>query len=141
MTYPAGEPPRIYPSFRFNDAAAMIAWMTDIIGFTVLDRFENPDGRIGHAELAFGSAIIMCGDARDDAFGKMVGMPGEQGGKALYLGVDDVDALFARVQASGVTIEEGLVDRDYGSREFICRDLENNVWCFGTYRPIAAKAD
>jgi uncharacterized glyoxalase superfamily protein PhnB len=39
------------------------------------------------------------------------------------------------VVASGVVIEEGPTDRDYGSRAFICLDLEGNLWCFGTYRP------
>ena len=27
-----------------------------------------------------------------------------------------------------------LTDQDYGSRDFTARDLEGNVWCFGTYR-------
>jgi uncharacterized glyoxalase superfamily protein PhnB len=48
-----------------------------------------------------------------------------------------VDGLFAKVRASGVEIAEGLTERSYGSREFICRDPEGNVWCFGTYRPAA----
>jgi uncharacterized glyoxalase superfamily protein PhnB len=51
-----------------------------------------------------------------------------------------VDALHDRVLASGVVIEEGLVDRDYGSREFTCRDPEGNLWCFGTYWPKAEQA-
>jgi uncharacterized glyoxalase superfamily protein PhnB len=79
----------------------------------------------------------MLGHAAEDAFGSLVGAPGEQGGKAIYLAVDDVDGLFAKVRASGVEIAEGLTDRSYGSREFICRDPEGNVWCFGTYRPAA----
>ena len=45
------------------------------------------------------------------------------------------DALHTRVAAYGVVIEEGLVDRDYGSREFTCRDPKGNLWCFGTYWP------
>jgi uncharacterized glyoxalase superfamily protein PhnB len=28
-----------------------------------------------------------------------------------------------------------LGDTDYGSRDFICRDPEGRVWCFGTYWP------
>ena len=31
----------------------------------------------------------------------------------------------------------GLTDTDYGSRDFICRDPEGYVWCFGTYWPKA----
>ncbi|WP_231493210.1 VOC family protein [Paracoccus pantotrophus] len=72
---------------------------------------------------------------QEDAYGEMVGQPSGQGGKSLYIAVDDADAMFARAQAAGAAIEEGLTDRDYGSREFICRDPEGNLWCFGTWWP------
>ena len=62
--------------------------------------------------------MTMLGAVRDDAHGALVGGPGRDGGKSLYLAVDDVDALHDRVLASGVKIEEGLTNRDYGSREF-----------------------
>ena len=29
----------------------------------------------------------------------------------------------------------GLTDQDYGSRDFSARDLEGNLWSFGTYAP------
>jgi uncharacterized glyoxalase superfamily protein PhnB len=32
----------------------------------------------------------------------------------------------------------GLVDTDYGSRDFSVRDPEGNLWSFGTYRPETA---
>ena len=135
MTISTNEPPRIYPAFRFRDAAAMIDWLTEVIGFTVHARYDSDEGKVVHAELAFGSAMIMLGDDKPDAYGGMVGKPAEQGGKSLYIAVEDVDGLFAKVEASGATIEQGLTERDYGSREFICRDPEGNVWCFGTYWP------
>ena len=133
------EAPRIYPTFRYRDPVAMIAWLCDTVGFTVHAR-HPAEGEVGHAELAYGSSMIMLGAVRDDAHGARVGAPGQDGGKALYVAVDDVDALHSRVEASGVVIEEGLVDRDYGSREFACRDPEGNLWCFGTYWPRAESA-
>ena len=114
----------------------MVEWLCETIGFTVKARYPETD-EIAHAELAFGSAMIMLGATRDDDYGKIVGGPGSNGGKSLYIAVDDVDALFERVKASGAAIEQGLIDRDYGSREFICRDPEGNIWCFGTYWPRA----
>jgi uncharacterized glyoxalase superfamily protein PhnB len=130
------EAPRMYPTFRYRDPVAMIAWLCDTVGFTV--RVRHPaEGEVGHAELAYGSSMIMLGTVRDDAHGARVGAPGQDGGKALYVAVDDVDALHSRVAASGAVIEEGLVERGYGSREFACRDPEGNLWCFGTYWPRA----
>ena len=139
MTTSTKEPPRIFPAYRFKNASAMIDWLTGTVGFTVHARYDGEDGKVAHAELAFGSSMIMFGDGKDDAFGEIVGAAGEQGGKSLYVAVDDVDALFDRVKGSGTVIEEGLTERDYGSREFICRDPEGNVWCFGTYWPKAGE--
>lgn len=131
------EPPRIYPTFRYRDAARMIEWLKEAFGFTTHVVYADDSGVIQHAQLALGSSMIMVGTVRDDAYGKMVGAPGENAGKSVYVAIDDTDALFVRVKAAGAEILEGLTDRDYGSREFICRDPEGNVWSFGTYWPKA----
>ena len=83
--------------------------------------------------------MIILGTARDDNFCKIVGSPGSGGGKSIYIAVDDADAAYERAKAAGAKIEEELVDRDYGSREFICRDPEGNIWAFGTYWPKASE--
>ena len=126
----------IYPTFRYRDAAAMIEWLDKAFGFAVKEKFMN-GGTVGHAELCLGGSIIMLGEARDDAFGRMVGGPGQPGGKSTYVAVDDVDAIYATAKAAGATILEEPTNRDYGSREFICADPQVNVWSFGTYRPEA----
>lgn len=130
------EPPRIYPTFRYRDTARMIDWLTKVIGFEL--RVKYGDGSdIHHAELAFGSSMIMVGKARDDEYGALVGFPGEAGGKSLYVAVDNADTLYGRVKAAGGEILQELNDKDYGSRDFTCRDPEGNVWSFGTYWPKA----
>ena len=131
------EPSRIYPTLRYRDAPAMIAWLAKAFGFAEHVVYPGEDGTIAHAELALGSAMIMLGSARDDAFGAMVCAPGDAAGQAIYIAIDDPDALCARAQAAGATILMDLTDTDYGSRDFICRDPEGYVWCFGTYWPKA----
>lgn len=130
------EPPRLYPTFRYRDAATMIDWLVEAFGFSVQARFED-QGVVQHAELAFGSSIIMLGGIRDNDYGQMVGEPGVQGGKSIYVAVDDADAAFERAKAAGAVILQEPVDTDHGSRDFICADPEGNVWCFGTYWPKA----
>jgi uncharacterized glyoxalase superfamily protein PhnB len=49
--------------------------------------------------------------------------------------VENPDALHDRAVAAGAEIVMGLVEQDYGSREFAIRDPEGNVWCLGTYQP------
>ena len=96
----AVEAPRIYPTFRYRDAVAMIDWLGQAFGFTVRAKYMDGE-KVGHAELAFGSSIIMLGSVRDDDYGRMVGEPGSSsGGKSTYVAVDDADALFAQGQSS-----------------------------------------
>ncbi len=125
--------PRIYPTFRFTDAEAMHRWFTDTLGFITLMRHPET-GPIEHAELAFGSSIIMIGQVRDDAFGEKSPLPG---GSVTYIAVDDPDGLHARVSSAGTEIIEPPTDRTYPSREFIARDPDGNLWCFGTWYPKA----
>jgi uncharacterized glyoxalase superfamily protein PhnB len=126
----------IYPTFRYRDAETMIEWLERAFGFAVEQKFMS-GATVGHAELSLGSSIIMLGEARDDAYGRMVAGPGEPGGKSTYVAVDDVDAVYKTAKAAGAKILEEPVDRDYGGREFICADPQGNVWSFGTYRPQA----
>lgn len=132
------EAPRLYPALRYKNAAKMIDWLGEAFGFSVRARYGEGDV-VHHAELTFGSSIMMLGTAREDAYGKMVGTPGSGGGKSVYVAVDDADAAYARAKKAGAEILEELTDRDYGSREFICRDPEGNVWSFGTYWPKAGE--
>ena len=131
------EAPRIYPTFRYRNSGAMLTWLTETVGFREIACYRADDGSVAHAELAYGSSMIMMGHTKDDDYGAMVGQSGETGGKSIYVAVDDVDGLFQRVSSASTAIEEGITERDYGSREFICRDAEGNLWCFGTYWPKA----
>jgi len=130
------QPPRVFPTFRYRDPAAMIEWLVKVFGFSIHARYGEGN-EVAHAELALGSSIIMLGKAKDDEYGAMVGEPGESGGKSVYIAVEDADLVHDRAVKIGAEILQGLTDRDYGSREFICRDPEGNVWSVGTYWPKA----
>ena len=91
MTITTVEPPRIYPTFRFRNPARMIDFLQQAFGFRIRAKYGDGDA-VSHAELALGSSIIMCGQVRDDDYGRLVGGPNGQGGKSLYIAVDDADA-------------------------------------------------
>ena len=133
------EAPRLYPTMRCRDAEAMIAWLKDVLGFSEHVVYRG-GGQVQHAELAFGSSILMLGQHRDDEYGDMVGGPENRRTDSIYVAVDDADALYAKVKAAGATIERELHTTDYGSRDFICRDPEGNLWSFGTYWPKVGEA-
>jgi uncharacterized glyoxalase superfamily protein PhnB len=120
---------KLYPSLRYRDAKAAHQWLQDAFGFEPVALYEDDSGGIAHAEMRWGSDLIMFGSARDDRYGERVG----QGW--LYATCDDPDGLYARAKAAGAEITAELADQDYGSRDFACRDLEGNQWNFGTYEP------
>jgi uncharacterized glyoxalase superfamily protein PhnB len=128
------EAPRLYPTMRCRDAEAMIRWLIDVIGFTERVIYRK-DGAVQHAELAYGSSILMLGHSRDDEYAKLVGDIAGRRTDAVYVAVEDPDALYARAKSAGSRIEMELHTTDYGSRDFACRDPEGNLWSFGTYWP------
>lgn len=132
------EAPRLYHTMRCRNAEAMIAWLKDVLGFVERVVYRR-DGEIKHAELAFGSSILMLGQHRDDAYGKQVGDLSGRRTDSVYLAVDDPDALYRKVKGSGATIEMEPYDTDYGSRDFSARDPEGGLWSFGTYWPKAGE--
>ena len=129
------EAPRLYPTLRCRDAEAMMRWLKDVIGFVERVVYRGDDGMVHHAELAYGSSILMLGQSRDDEYGRLVGDLGGRRTDSIYVAVTDPDALHAKVKAAGAKIEMELHDTDYGSRDFACRDPEGNLWSFGTYWP------
>ena len=89
------EAPRLFHTMRCRNAEAMIAWLKDTLGFT--ERVVYRDGdMVVHAELAFGSSILMLGQHRDDAYAGRVGDLDARRTDAVYLAVDDPDALYER---------------------------------------------
>jgi uncharacterized glyoxalase superfamily protein PhnB len=122
-------PPCIVPTFRYRDADRMIAWLQQAFGFELHVRYAD-DEKVAHAQLTLGSSMIMLGEARDDAYGRMVGAPGDNGGKSVYVAVPDSDAVYRRAKAAGAEILEEPADQEYGDRRYAAKDPEGHHWFF-----------
>jgi uncharacterized glyoxalase superfamily protein PhnB len=120
----------VYPCLLYRDAATAIKWLVDAFGLTEDMVMRGDGGEIGHAELGWRDGGIMIGSYRDSV--SYSSAPGTAG---VYLVVEDPDAHFARAVGAGAEVVRPLNDTDYGSREYTVRDLEGNVWNFGTYEP------
>jgi len=131
--------PCLYPCLRCRDADAMIRWLRDVLGFRERVAYRDKQGIVHHAELVLGSSILMLGQARDDAYGRVAAPMEARRTDGVYVAVEDADALHAKVQEAGGEIVMPLADTDYGSRDFACRDPEGNLWSFGTYWPKAGE--
>jgi uncharacterized glyoxalase superfamily protein PhnB len=124
-------PPQVWPTLRAHDARALIRFLVDVVGFTEVVVYGD-DQQVDHAELAWPlGGGVMLGSVRDSQIEPSATTAGSFG---AYVVADDIDALHARVAASGATITRPPQETDYGSREFAIKDPEGNRWTFGTYR-------
>jgi uncharacterized glyoxalase superfamily protein PhnB len=126
--------PNIFPALHYADPQAALEWLKDAFGFEEKAVYRGDDGRIHHAELRLGDGLVMFGGTSSDGGGRKNAQPPV----TIYAVVSDPDGHYERARSAGAEIVRELVDQPYGSREYSARDLEGNVWSFGTYDPYAA---
>jgi uncharacterized glyoxalase superfamily protein PhnB len=133
MTRTATAVPSVWPTFVCRDPRAELRFLVDAFGF--VERAVYAEGEVvHHAELTW------AGPDGTPAGGVMFGAVDEDdpcgqppGGSSIHVVVTDPDALFDRAVAGGAVVLREPEDTDYGSRQFIVRDPEGNVWSFGTW--------
>src|SRR5947209_6190761 len=57
---------KLYPSLRYKDAKAAHQWLQEAFGFEPVALHEDDRGNVAHAEMRWGSDLIMFGTARED---------------------------------------------------------------------------
>jgi uncharacterized glyoxalase superfamily protein PhnB len=130
-------PSPVIPTLRYHDAPKAIAWLGEAFGFEPHLVVEGEGNTIEHAQLTFGEGMIMLGSVRENDYGDLVTTVKDVGRPtaAAYVIVDDVDAHAQRAREAGAEVVLEPEDQDYGGRLYTCRDLEGNVWSFGSYDP------
>ncbi|MCX4583040.1 VOC family protein [Streptomyces sp. NBC_01481] len=127
--------PSICPTLTYADAKAAIKQLTEAFGFTEHAVYEDEAGAVVHAELTFGNGMVMLGSkGTGSEFDKLMEGGGPTG---VFVHVDDVDAHHSRAVEHGADVVMPPTDQDYGARDYMARDIEGNVWSFGTYAPGA----
>lgn len=124
----------IFPALHYRDGDAALDWIKRAFGARERAVYRRDDGAILHGELLIEGGLVMLGQYdgawrgghTPDALASTV---------SLYIAVSDPDAHHRRAVDAGATVVRELEDMDYGSREYSVRDLEGNLWSFGTYRP------
>ncbi len=128
----------IIPTMRYKDAPAAIEWLCNAFGFEKHLVVPGENETIAHAQLNFGSAMIMLGSENDDEYGKFVKTPKDLNGintQTPYILVEEIDDHYSRAIAAGARIVLDIKDEDYGGRGYSCQDPEGHIWNFGSYNP------
>jgi PhnB protein len=99
----------VAPYLTVDDAAAAIEFYKDAFGANERTRMDAPDGKIGHAEIEIGDAIVMLSDAFPQFATRS---PKELGGTSVgvFMYVEDVDAVVKQAVAAGATVTREVED-------------------------------
>ena len=120
------------PYLCIKGAARAIEFYAKAFGAKETMRMEQPDGRIGHAEIRIGSAPVMLADEFPEmGFRSPKTLGGTPVNILVY--VADVDALAAQAQAAGATIKRPVADQFYGDRVAVLEDPFGHSWSFATH--------
>lgn len=124
--------PRVSPYLTVDGADAAIEFYGQVIGTTERVRMPGPDGKIAHAELQLGDSVIMLSDAIP-MFGNR--SPKDIGGSPVVISVymEDVDAVMAKAEEAGATIDSPATDQFYGDRSGQFTDPFGHRWNIQTH--------
>ena len=130
----------IIPCLRYRDAHAAIDWLCKAFGFQKQAVYDDEQGGVAHAQLVYGSGMLMLGSVRDNDFGRHLLQPDEANGRETQCPcviVKDCKAHYEQAKAAGARIIDDYAEKDYGGAGYSCRDPEGHLWCFGSYDPWA----
>jgi uncharacterized glyoxalase superfamily protein PhnB len=118
----------ITPYLLYRDAGAAIGWLAKAFGLRKTRHvFRGEDGRVNHATMTLGEAVLMLGSPGADFQGpRAIGHVTQN----LYVDVDDVDKHYARAVKAGAKVIEEPKDTFYGARRYGAEDLEGHHWYF-----------
>lgn len=135
MTSPATSPERyrhaVIAHIMLDDASMAIEFYQRALSATELFRIAGPDGRILHAEISVGGAVVMVGDA-EPPFAAPTASGSTTVGLHVYL--DDVDTALARAEQTGATILQPAQDMFYGDRAGMLQDPFGHIWVLLTHQ-------
>ena len=124
--------PRLMPYLHVDGAAAAIEFYERVFGARERLRLPGPDGRLGHAELEIGDAVVMLADEHPD-----MGVRGPRsiGGTpvAIHVYVDDVDEVFQAALDAGASSRREVENRFYGDRAGEFEDPFGHRWSVATH--------
>ncbi len=124
----------LYPALFYRDASAAMDWLNRAFGFVARFVVPGDGGTIVHAEMSYGSAVIMLGTAKpEQGWVSPLDLPAVNQVNSIY--VNDPDAHHAQARAAGAVITRELTTEEYGARGYAAKDIEGHHWYFGDYRP------
>ncbi|MGO9258262.1 MAG: VOC family protein [Bryobacteraceae bacterium] len=120
------------PYLCCRHAADAIQFYSKAFGAKEGYRLADPSGKIGHAEIRIGEALLMLSDEFPELG---VRSPLALGGTpvSVHIYVEDVDALAGRAAGAGAKVLRPPESQFYGDRVVKLEDPFGHVWIFATH--------
>jgi PhnB protein len=115
--------PTVTPAFTVKGAGKFIEFLESAFGATETYRVDGPGGEPRFAMLRIGSSFVSIGEAH----GEFQPMP-----SAMYMYVDDSDAVYKQAIESGATSVFPVSDQGYGDRLGGVTDPFGHQWYIST---------
>ncbi len=120
----------VFAYLGVRDAAAAIEFYKSVFGAEELMRLTEPSGRIGHAELKLGPAILMLAEEFPE-YNLLSPLAYGGTGVSIHLHVNNADELAARAVEAGAEMLIEPADQFYGERSCRVRDPFGHEWILG----------
>ncbi|HEY4000979.1 MAG TPA: VOC family protein [Candidatus Xenobia bacterium] len=105
--------------------ARLIQFLQQVFDARVLDRYDDAEGKVMHAEIAVGDSCIMTGDGTDEFTLRPAG---------LHVYVPEVDVAWKKAVEAGATTKQPPQDQFYGDRTAKVVDPFGNLWSIATHQ-------
>jgi uncharacterized glyoxalase superfamily protein PhnB len=118
----------ITPYLYYEDVGRALTFLAKAFGFRKHGvPMRGPDGKVRHAAMRFGDAMIMMGRPPSGYRNpKRLG----QATQSLYINVRGVDRHCERARKAGAVLLEEPTNTEYGHRRYGATDPEGHEWYF-----------
>lgn len=124
--------PQLMPYLIVDGAAAAIDFYTRVFDATERMRMAGPGGKLGHAEIQIGDAVVMLADENPEMD---IRGPAAIGGTSVHIHVyvEDADAVFERAVRAGARPLRPVEKQFYGDRSGRFEDPYGHRWNVATH--------
>jgi PhnB protein len=129
----------ITPGLTCKNTAQAIEFYKSVFGAKEIMRMPGPGGAIMHAEIQIGDSRIMLADEFHGM--SRAPSPGTMNAVAMFMYMDNVDAVFNRAVSAGAKVDMPLADQFWGDRYGKITDPFGHQWGLAQHVEDVAPAE
>ncbi|MCC5805925.1 MAG: VOC family protein [Opitutales bacterium] len=122
----------VTPYLTVRSADKLIEFLKEVFDAELVERHDQPDGKIMHAEVRIGDSMLMISEACE----QMGAMPSH-----LYFYVEDTDSTYRKALAAGSETVMAPENQFWGDRMGGVKDPWGNLLWIGTHFEDVSKED